>query len=133
MHSGAASERGDIVLGWLTRVVISLTIVAIIGFDSIAILTARLGVTDDANAAAEAANAAWVDSHGNVQTAYNAAAAYAERHKESCPVKDFSVSTTGAVRLRLEGKATTLVVDHLGPMKQLADIHGIGQATTPAQ
>ena len=52
MHGGASSERGGIVLGWLTRVVVILAVVAIIAFDVVAIATARLGTSDDANAAA---------------------------------------------------------------------------------
>jgi hypothetical protein len=133
MRRDAASERGDIVLGWLTRVIATLAVVALIAFDSVAVLTARLGVSDDAQSAAEAANTAWNDNHGSVQAAYNAAAAYAEEHGEECPVKDFSVTSTGVVKLRLTGKATTLVVGHIGPLKKLAAIHGAGQATTPAQ
>jgi hypothetical protein len=133
MRLDAASERGDIVLGWLTRVVVTLAIVAVIAFDSIAIVTSRLGVTDDAQSAAEAANTAWNEHPGSVQEAYNAAAAFAEQHGEECPVKDFSVSPAGVVKLRLTGKATTLVVGHVGPMKTLTEIHGAGEATTPSQ
>jgi hypothetical protein len=132
MRRDAASERGDIVLGWLTRVAVTLAVVGLIAFDSIAILAARLGVSDDAQSAAEVANTAWHDNHGSVQAAYDAAATYAEAHGEECPVKDFSVTSTGVVNLRLTGKATTLVVGHIGPIKKLADIHGAGQATTPA-
>src|SRR5436305_10205334 len=133
MYRDFASDRGDIVLGWLTRVVVTLAVVALIAFDSIAIVTSRLGVTDDAQSAAEAANLAWNDHRGSVQEAYNAAAAYAEAHGEECPVKDFSVSATGAVKLRLTGKATTLVISHIGPLKKLANIHGPGEADTPSQ
>src|SRR5436190_4907588 len=133
MRRDSASERGDIVLGWLTRVVVTLAVIALIAFDGIAIVTARLGVADDAQSAAEAANAAWNEHHGDAQVAYDAAAAYAEQHAEECPVKDFSVGANGLVRLRLTGKATTLFVGHVGPMKKLAEIHGSGEATTPSQ
>src|SRR5438477_351831 len=43
MYRDFASDRGDIVLGWLTRVVVTLAVVALIAFDSIAIVTSRLG------------------------------------------------------------------------------------------
>jgi hypothetical protein len=133
MRRHAASERGDIVLGWLTRVVVTLAVVAVIAFDSIAIVTAHFSLSDDAQSAAEAANAAWNEHRGNVQDAYNAAAAYAEQHGEELPVKDFTVTPTGVVQVELTRKAATLVVGHLGPLKKLAEIHGTGQATTPSQ
>lgn len=129
----SGGERGDIVLGWLTRVIVTLAVFAIVAFDVVAIITAKLGVSDDAQSAAEAANSAWVDTKGNVQAAYNAAAAFAESHGETCPVKDFSVTSTGVVHLRLDGKATTLITGKLGPLKKLAQISGTGQASTPDQ
>jgi hypothetical protein len=131
--SGVGADRGSIVVGWLTKVVVTLAVVALIAFDLISIVTARLGVTDDANSAAEAANVAWNDTKGNVQSAYNAAAAYAESHGETCPVNYFHISSTGEVHLRLSGSATTFAVGHIGPLKKLATVHGDGDATTPAQ
>jgi hypothetical protein len=128
-----SGDRGSIVIGWLTKVVLTLAVVALIAFDLISIVTARLGVTDDANSAAEAANAAWNDNKGNVQMAYNAAAAYAESHGETCPVQYFHISSTGEVQLRLVGSATTFAVGHIGPLKKLATVHGNGDATTPVQ
>ena len=131
-HTG---ERGDIVVGWLTKVVVTLALFALAAFDTISIATARFGVTDDANSAAESANSAWTNSSGSAQNrldlAYNAAAEYAEQHGETCPAKYFSVSSTGEVRLRLERKATTLLVGRIGPLKKVASIHGNGEATTP--
>lgn len=126
-------DRGDIVVGWLTKVVLTLAVVALIAFDLISIVTARLGVTDDANSAAEAANAAWNETKGNVQSAYNAAAAYAETHGETCPVETFHVSSAGEVHLRLNGRATTIAVAHIGPLKKLGIVRGDGDATTPEQ
>ena len=123
MRRDSASERGDIVLGWLTRVVVTLAIIALIAFDGIAIVTARLGVTDDAQSAAEAANAAWNEHHGDAQVAYDAAAAYAEQHGEECPVKDFSVSANGLVRLRLfRGDCAILDATETPPASKLVAI-----------
>ena len=126
-------DRGDIVIGWLTKVVVTLAVIALIAFDLVSIASSRLGVTDDANAAAEAANAAWHESKGNVQSAYNAAAAYAEAHGESCPVDSFHISPTGAVDLRLTGHATTIAVSRVGPLKKFGVVNGHGEATTPTQ
>jgi hypothetical protein len=132
MHGNADSERGAIVLGWLSRVVIVLVLVAIALFDTIAIASARFSITDDANSAAEAANGAWNQSNGNVQMAYNAAAEYADAHGDTITPKSFSITKTGSVRLTLTSHATTLVVSHIGPLKKLAKTSAVGTATTPA-
>ena len=131
MHRHVLSERGDIVLGWLTRIVVVLSIVAISAFDTIAIASSHLSATDDANAAAEAANFAWNNRNGNVQAAYDAAAEYAETHSETLVPKSFSITTTGEVHLILKSHATTLAVGRIGPLKKLAETSGKGSATTP--
>ncbi|MFL6239049.1 MAG: hypothetical protein ACJ735_06115 [Actinomycetes bacterium] len=132
MHRGAASERGDVVLGWLTRVVVILALFALAAFDAIAVASARFSITDDANAAAEVANSTWNQMNGNVQAAYDAAAGYADQHNETIVRGSFSVAPTGAVYLTLHGHATTLVMSHLGPLKKLVDTTGKGSATTPS-
>jgi hypothetical protein len=132
MRRVAGSERGDVVLGWLTRVVVVLALVTLAIFDTIAIASARFSVTDDANSAAEAANYAWNQNNHNVQEAYNAAASYADQHKESIAPKSFTIAPSGEVHLVLHRQATTLVVGHIGPLKKLANTTGKGSATTPA-
>jgi hypothetical protein len=131
MQRDVASERGDVVLGWLTRVVVVLALVALAGFDCIAIASARFSVADDANAAAETANYAWNNNNGNVQKAYDAAAEYAEAHGDQIVFKSFTISTTGEVHLTLESHATTLAVGRIGPLKKFAETTGKGSATTP--
>jgi hypothetical protein len=123
-------ERGTVVLGWLTKVVVALAIVGIAGFDTIAIIASHVSLTDDANAAAEAANTSWNDDH-NVQLAYNAAVTSAEQHGAQVPVKDFSIARNGTVHLTLTHTVTTLVVRHIGPLKKQADVTAKGEATTP--
>ncbi len=132
MDRGSDRERGDVVLGWLVRIVIVLGLVAVIGFDTVAIASSRFSITDDANSAAEAANYAWVQNNGNVQAAYDAAAEYADSHQETLVQKSFTISRTGEVHLTLESHATTLVVGRIGPLKKLAVTTGKGSATTPA-
>jgi hypothetical protein len=132
MHATAASERGAIVLGWLSRIVVVLSLVAIAAFDTIAIASARFSITDDANAAAESANNAWSQSNGNVQFAYNAAAEYADAHGDMLTPKTFSITATGEVHLTLQSHATTLVVSHIGPLKKLAKTSAAGSAKSPA-
>ena len=124
-------ERGAIVVGWLTKVVAALAILGIGGYDAVAIGAARVTLTDDANAAAEAANLAWNDSRGNVQAAYNAAYVWAQQHGVEAPVDDFSVERDGTIHLRLTKTTTTLVVHHIGPLKKYTTVSQPGTASTP--
>jgi hypothetical protein len=127
------NERGAIVVGWLTKIVVALAIVAVAGFDAVAIGASHVTLTDDANAAAEAANLAWNESHGNVQSAYDAAYAFAVQHNEQAPIQDFSVEKDGTVRLVLTKTTTTLVVHRIGPLKKYTKVSQPGSATSPQQ
>jgi alkylation response protein AidB-like acyl-CoA dehydrogenase len=125
-------ESGAIVVGWLTKLIAGLAVVGVVGFDVVAIMAADVTLTDNANTAAEAANKAWVDSHGSVQAAYDAALAVAAQHHAQAPVHDFSITRDGTVHLRLTRTATTLLVQHIGPLKKQADVSAKGEAHTPA-
>jgi hypothetical protein len=119
-------------VGWLAKLVVGLAIFGVIGFDAIAIMASHVSLTDDADSAAEAANRVWVESHGNVQAAYDAALAVATEHNAQAPVTDFSVTRDGTVHLRLTRTATTILVKHIGPLKKEADVSAVGEAQTPA-
>jgi hypothetical protein len=108
-----------------------LALVAVALFDTIAIASARLSVTSDANSAAEAANGAFNQGNGDVDAAYAAAKDYAEAHGDTLVPRSFTITRTGVVNLKLQGRATTMVVRHIGPLKKLADTVGKGSATTP--
>ncbi|MDX6286156.1 MAG: hypothetical protein QOG53_1641 [Frankiales bacterium] len=125
-------ERGTVVLGWLTKLVAVLAFVGVAGFDLVAIAASHVTLSDDAQTAAEAANKAWQDKPGNVQGAYDAALASAESNHATLPVTDFSITRNGTVTLRLTRTATTIVVQHIGPLKKQAEVSAEGTATTPA-
>src|SRR3954447_334512 len=127
----ADRERGDVILGWLTKICVLLAVVGVIGFDTISITSAKLQSTDDANSAASAAYDAWNDSHGNIQTAYNAAAAYADEHGERIPPRTFTIASDGTVTLTLIKEVTTVAVHHIGPLRHLQVIRVQGTATPP--
>lgn len=125
-----ASDRGDVVLGWLSKIAIFTAVVGLSGFDTISIGTSRLGAQDDANSAAEAAAQNWALDH-DIQTAYDAATQVAEQHGEVIPPKSFVVSPNGAVHLTVVRSATTLVVQHIGPLRHFQVVREQGSATTP--
>ena len=124
-------ERGAIVMGWLAKLVAVLAVVGLLGFDLVAIAASHVTLEDHANRAAEAANREWNETR-NVQASYDAAAAVALREHAEIPVADFTIAPDGTVQLRLTRTATTLVVQHIGPLEKQADVSAEGEAHTPA-
>lgn len=127
----ADGERGDVILGWLTKICIVLVVVGVAGFDTISIASTKLQTSDDANSAASAAYDAWDQNNHDVQMAYNAAVAYGAEHNERIPAKSFTVGPTGAVSLEMVHMARTVAVKHIGPLQHLQVIRAHGTATAP--
>ena len=113
-------ERGDIVLGWLTRVVVALTLIGLIGFDAIAIGAAHFTASDHATEAATLASQSW-ESHHDADAAYSAAtesaAGYGDRIAGS-----IRIDADGTVHLMLVHHATTLLLRHFGPLRHYEDV-----------
>lgn len=118
-------DRGDIVLGWLSKLVVVLGVLGLIAFDGISLAQARFQAADRATSAASAAAEDYKTNH-DVQKAYNAAYATVSGG-DTIETKTFSVSTDGAVKLRLHHEATTLLVSRIGPLKKWADAVETGE------
>lgn len=115
-------DRGDIVLGWLTRLTVVLAVLGVIGFDLVALGVGRLQAEDQAQAAARAAVRSWGETQ-DVQKAYEAALAQvAEDGGPSATVRPegFTVAADGAVTLTVEHTAATLLVAKIGPARSWA-------------
>jgi cytoskeletal protein RodZ len=112
-------DRGDIVLGWLTRLVVVLAVVGVLGFDAVALGVGRLKAEDRAQAAARAAAQSWRQDE-DVQVAYEAALATTERLEDAIPPASFTVGPDGAVTLTVEHTATTLLLEKVGPLRDWA-------------
>jgi len=54
--SDVRCDVGDIVVGWLVRVVASVAVVGVLLFDAVSIAAAKMSVTDQASMAARAAS-----------------------------------------------------------------------------
>jgi hypothetical protein len=120
MRSGH-TERGDIVLGWLTKVTVVLAVLGVFAFDAISLAVGRLQTEDRGNNAARAAVTAYAGTQ-DVQHAYETALA---RIAESEPTDTvdpatFSVAQDGTVTLTIEHTAPTMLVDRIGPLRDLA-------------
>ena len=118
-------DRGDIVLGWLTKLAVVLGVLGVIAFDGIAIAQAHFQAADRATTAAAAAADEYKASH-DLQKAYNAAFATINGD-DTIETKTFQVADDGTVTLRLHHIATTLVIRHVGPLKHYADAVETGE------
>src|SRR5215218_5332062 len=67
-----ALDRGDIVLGWLTRIVVVLGIAGLGLYDAISVGTTAVNLSDQANHAAREASESWAATD-DVQAAFDAA------------------------------------------------------------
>lgn len=127
----ARRDNGSIVIGWLTKLVVAFAIIGVALFDSLSIGAARLGASDDANTAAEAAAADYHTSH-NVQSAYVAAVETLPSSSETIPAKQFVVEPDGTIELVLVRTTTTLVAHRIGPLKKyaLVTVHAVAAPAT---
>ncbi|MDQ6649796.1 MAG: hypothetical protein M3Z02_06730 [Actinomycetota bacterium] len=117
----STSERGDVVLGWLVRVVLVLAVLSLLAFDSVALVIAHVAVHDDATEAVNAASESW-KARPDLQLAYNAAVKSAEGHGDSVESGTFSADPDGTVHLRIHRKATTLLIYRISPLAGYADV-----------
>ena len=114
-------DRGDIVLGWLTKVVAVLAVLGVIGFDAISLGAARFQAEDHAQLAARAA-AETYKSGKDLQAAYDAALAEVLEHGDSIDPQTFSVAPDGTVTLTLLRVAPTMLVERIGPVRDWANM-----------
>jgi hypothetical protein len=122
-RSGADRDRGDIVLGWLTRITIVLGIAGLGLFDAISVGTTAVSLSDQGNMAAREASEAWQETD-SVQAAYDAAVASA---KEANPLnvvspKTFTIDSDDTVHLTVSRTATTIVLYHWGRTAEWAEL-----------
>jgi hypothetical protein len=125
MH--ARRDSGSIVVGWLTKVALVLTIFGLAAFDAISVGAAHLTGADDANNAASAAATSWRQTH-QVQAAYDAARESIGDKDETILTRGFVIDANGGVQLLLARKATTLVMYRIGPLKKYTEVVISGEA-----
>lgn len=110
-----SSDRGDIVLGWLTRVTVVLAIAGVALFDAISVGSTKASVADDGSYAAREASATW-DETKDIQATYETAVRVAEEENAENKVltKGFTVDQDGTVHLVVSRTAQTLVLYRWG-------------------
>ena len=114
-------DRGDIVLGWLTRLTVTIAVLGVLAFDGVSLVKARFSAEDSAQTAARAAAEVFRDTH-DVQKAYDAAYAVAVEHGATVDAPTFRPATDGSVTLTLRETAPTLVLRRVPPARGWADV-----------
>src|SRR5947209_6825097 len=106
-------------------------ILGISTFDAIAVGSAHLTTSDDANTAASAAASDFQSSH-SAASALRAATDAITNPNETMVPGSFTIETNGSVSLLVQRKVTTLVMFRIGPLKKYTLIKIRGEATAPA-
>lgn len=105
------ADKNTVVIGWLTRIVVVLAVLGVLGYDGITLTAARLGATDDADSAATAAAASWRQAH-DPSAAWIAAAGRLTT-TEALVNGGFRIAADGSVVLEIRRTARTLVAQDL--------------------
>jgi hypothetical protein len=124
-------DRGDIVLGWLTKLVVALGVVAVIGFDGVEVGLAKVQIQDQANEVAVAARDAYADHH-DLNVALKAAETKAlEDDPANVIVKgSLVVEPNGTVSLQLTRPIHTVLAHYLpAPSLRTASAGGSASPT----
>lgn len=121
-------DRGDIVLGWLTKLTVVLGVLGLLGFDAISLGLGRLKAEDNAQAAAREAVFAYRDSK-DVQAAYEASLTALEDSGATLDPEDFTVHEDGSVTVTVHQTMSTFVVEKIDAIADWAE----SDATTTAR
>ena len=123
------SERGDIVLGWITKLAVGFALAGIVLFDAMSVGTTVSSLADQGSYAAREASETW-NASKDLQKAYLTASAIASesnKHNVIDP-KTFRVDPDGRVHLTISRTATTLVLYRIGPINHLGEVKQDAQA-----
>jgi hypothetical protein len=123
------SDRGGIVIGWLTKIALVFAVAGFVLFDAISVGTTMANVADQGSTAAMEASATWDGTH-DVQAAYNAAVASAIEQDpgNSVSPKTFAVDPDGTVHLTISREAKTLILFRWDKTRKWAEVSRTARA-----
>lgn len=127
-----ARDGGDIILGWLTKLVIGISLTGVVAFDGVSIGVAHVSTVDDANSAALAASHAWENSH-DMTRALQAAQDTAAQHGETVVDNSLLIDTDGTAHVAVRREATTLIVRHIHALRSWIEITSSGSGRSVNQ
>jgi hypothetical protein len=117
-----------VVVGWLTKLTVTLAVLGVLIFDASALLVGRVQVADNADGAAQAAADSWRNQHS-----YQAAVLAAQSSAGSDEVvpRSLVISADGATTLAVHRDLTTLVLRHVPHLQKYASVTETGTARPP--
>lgn len=137
IRQGGPADRGDIVLGWLVRVVLLLGLLALFVFEGLSLVTAKVSGTDMANQVAYEASESYLSTRGTEKARLKAARMAAEtkaaEHAAEVVTNTFTVQEDGTVKLKIRRTATTLLIYRTKQTAALAVIVSDGHARSVPQ
>lgn len=120
-------DRGDIILGWFTRVATFLLLLGILAFEIISLATAHVSGTDVADKVALAARDAYATKK-NPDAAYAAAEVAAVENQAQVDPESFFIADNGSVDLKINKTATTLFLYRTDATAKWAVVTSSGHA-----
>ena len=118
---GVSGDRGDIVLGWFSKIVMVLAVVGVIGFEATSIGVAHVQTQDLAKAAARAGSREWQRSK-DIQLAYQAADAVALADQGTIDPEEFIIADDGSVTVTVETEADSVLLYRIGFTKKWIEV-----------
>jgi hypothetical protein len=115
------SDRGGIVLGWMTKLIVVLSLTGLVGYDLVSLGASRLKAEDSAQAAARAAVEAYTGPK-DLQAAYDAALAEVLPDGDTIDAASFAFTADGTVSLTLRSTAPTLLVRKVAVLRPYAQV-----------
>lgn len=113
-------------IGWLSRLALTLGLFALVAFDGVALMTATVSASDQATTAASAAADSYRTAH-DIQAAYDAAVAAVAGDGDTVETTSFHVGPDGHVSLRLRKTAATLWLQRVGPLEHYRHVSASGE------
>jgi hypothetical protein len=126
----ARTDTGSIVIGWLVKVALVIAILGVALFDAIAVTSAHLSATDDANTAASAAAWEYRNSHSATAALGAATDAITSPNEQLVP-NSMTIAPDGSVTVALRRTITTMVMHSIGPLKKYTAVTVKGEASPP--
>jgi len=114
-------DRGDVVLGWLTKVTVTLALLGLVGFDAVSLGAGQFQAEDHAQQAARAAVEAYRTTP-DLQQAYDAAVGEVLDDGDTIETEGFVAGPDGSITLRLRRQVPTLLIEKIPPLRDLATV-----------
>lgn len=116
------------VIGWLTRVTVTIAVLGVLLFDGTALLLGRVSTADNADITAQAA----ADAYASTRSYKSAllAAQTAAGADEIVP-DSLRIAPDGSSAVSLHRNLSTLVVRHIAPMRKFAAVTETGRGKPP--